>query len=66
MIAWGGKVLEVRVSDKLTHEDYEQLVPEFERLAKQNGKFYKPFTTARIRYFDRASIADAQAWLAQN
>jgi len=110
----GGKVLEVRVSDKLTHADYKQFVPEFERLVKQNGKirvlfemaglhgwtgsalwddikftlkhfsdierlamageqkwekgmsvFCKPFTTAEIRYFDRASIADAQAWLAQ-
>ncbi|MGD0412670.1 MAG: STAS/SEC14 domain-containing protein [Verrucomicrobiota bacterium] len=33
---------------------------------KKMSVFCKPFTTARIRYFDRASIADAQAWLAQN
>ena len=28
----GGKVLEVRVSGKLAHEDYQHFVPEFERL----------------------------------
>ena len=25
--------------------------------------FCKPFTTAKIRYFDHAAIADARAWL---
>lgn len=34
----GGKVLEVRVTGKLVHEDYEQFVPEFDRLIKQHGK----------------------------
>ena len=33
-----GKVLEVRVTGKLMHEDYEHFVPEFERLVKQHGK----------------------------
>ena len=33
-----GKVLEVRVTAKLVHEDYEQFVPEFDRLIKQHGK----------------------------
>jgi hypothetical protein len=28
--------------------------------------FCKPFTTAKICYFDRADIADARAWLEQN
>ena len=28
--------------------------------------FCKPFTTAKIRYFDRAAIAEARAWLEQN
>ena len=108
----GGKILEVRVSGKLAHEDYEHFVPEFERLIKQNGKirvlfemadfhgwegsalrddinfdlehfsdierlamvgdkkwekgmsiFCKPFTTAKIRYFDSAAIAEARKWL---
>jgi len=29
-----GKVLEVQVSGKLAHEDYQHFVPEFERLSK--------------------------------
>jgi len=111
----GGKNLEVRVSDKLVHEDYQQFVPEFERLVKQHGKirvlfemadfhgwegaalwddfkfdlkhfsdierlamvgdrkwekgmsvFCKPFTSAKIRYFDHAAIAEARAWLEAN
>jgi hypothetical protein len=111
----GGKLLEVRVSGKLSHEDYQHFVPEFERLVKKNGKirvlfemegfhgweggalwddikfdlqhfsdlerlamvgdkkwekgmsvFCKPFTTAQIRYFDRAAITEARAWLESN
>ena len=30
----GGKILEVQVSGKLVHEDYQHFVPEFERLVK--------------------------------
>jgi hypothetical protein len=108
----GGKVLEVQVTGKLAHEDYQHLVPEFERLVKQHGKigvlfemvdfhgwegvalwddikfdakhfsdidrlamvgdrkwekgmsvFCRPFTTAKIRYFDRTAIAEAKAWV---
>jgi hypothetical protein len=33
-----GKILEVRVSGKLTHNDYKSLVPAFEQLVKQHGK----------------------------
>jgi hypothetical protein len=107
-----GRILEVRISGKLVHADYQQFVPEFERIVKENGRirvlfvmldfhgwegsvlwddikfalkhfsdierlamvgekkwekgmsvFCKPFTTAKIRYFDRAAMADAQAWL---
>jgi hypothetical protein len=110
-----GKILEVQVSDKLTHENYQHFTPEFARLAQQHGKirllfemadfhgweggalwddlkfdlkhfadierlamvgerkwekgmsvFCKPFTTAKIRYFDRAALAEARAWLEQN
>ena len=109
-----GKLLEVHVSGKLTHADYQAFVPRFEQLVNQHGKirvlfemadfhgwegpalwddikldlkhfsdiellamvgdtkwekgmsaFCKPFTTAKIRYFDRAAIADARAWLEQ-
>lgn len=111
----GGKVLVVEVSGKLTHEDYQHFVPEFERLVKQFGKirvlfemadfhgweggalwddikfdlkhfsdierlamvgdkkwekgmsvFCKPFTTATIRYFDKAQAAEGLAWLEGN
>lgn len=34
----GGKVLEVRVSNKLEKADYERFVPEVERLINQHGK----------------------------
>ena len=33
-----GKVLEVRLSGKLTKEDYQRLTPEVERLIGQHGK----------------------------
>jgi hypothetical protein len=35
---FGGKILSVYVSGKLTKADYEGAVPEFERLVKQHGK----------------------------
>jgi hypothetical protein len=34
----GGKVLVVRLSGKLTKEDYQRFVPEVERLVRQHGK----------------------------
>jgi len=34
----GGKLLAVQVSGKLAKQDYEQFVPEFERLLRQHGK----------------------------
>jgi hypothetical protein len=107
-----GKLMEVQVSGKLVHEDYQRFVPEFERLAEQHGKirvlfemvdfhgwkaaalwddikfdlkhfsdierlamvgdkkweegmsvFCRPFTTAKIRYFDHEAIGEARAWL---
>jgi SpoIIAA-like len=110
----GGKILEVRVSGKLAHEDYQHFGPEFERLVKQHGKirvlfemadfhgwqagalwddikfdarhfsdierlamlgdkrwekgmsvFCKPFTTAKIRYFDQTQAVEARSWLEQ-
>ena len=108
----GGKVLEVRVSGKLAHEDYLHFVPKFEQLIKLHGRlrvlfdmtdfhgweagalwdeikvdikhlsdierlamigdkewekqmslFCRPFTTAKIRYFDNTKAAEAWAWL---
>ena len=107
-----GKIVLVKLSDKLTKEDYEHLAPHFDRLIKQHGKirllvemhnfhgwtlgavwqdikfdmahfrdierlalvgeskweagmatFCKPFTSAKVRYFDTAQSAAAQAWI---
>src|SRR6516225_3737518 len=33
-----GKILEVLVTDKLSHDDYQQFVPAFERRLKEHGK----------------------------
>lgn len=106
------RILIVEVSGKLATEDYKTLVPEFERLVRQNGKlrvlfdmsdfhgwemgalwqdikfdfkhsgdierlamvgekkwqagmaqFCRPFTTATIRYFNRAAAEEARAWI---
>jgi hypothetical protein len=109
----GGKVVEVRASEKLSKEDYEHFVPLLETLIAKLGKvrvlfemhnfhgwevgalwqdikfdvkhfrdierlalvgeskwekgmaaFCKPFTTAKIQYFDTKDIAKARAWIA--
>ena len=108
----GGKILAVRLSGKLSKQDYERLGPEVERLIKQHKKvrvlcelhdfhgweagalwadikfdlkhfadierlalvgesrweqgmavFCKPFTTAKVRYFDVSKLAEARAWI---
>jgi hypothetical protein len=108
----GGKVLEVQVTGKLAHQDYQRFVPEFDRLIKKHGKvrllfemvdfhgwepqaawddlklgvkhlsdieriamvgqkkwqewmasFCRPFTTAKIRYFETGTIEEARTWL---
>jgi len=108
-----GTIVEVQVSGKLTDKDYEQFVPVFDRLVKQQGKvrvlfdmvdfhgwelgalwddikfdithfssfemlamvgdkawekgmsvLCRPFTTARIKYFERTAIEEARQWLA--
>ena len=107
-----GKVLDVKVTGRLTKDDYEHFVPEVERLIGKHGKlrvlfdmhefhgwsagalwedikfdikhlhdidrlalvgerkweagmaiFCQPFTTATIRYFDRAQADEARRWL---
>ena len=107
-----GKILSVKVSEKLTTEDYEKFVPQIEELIKKHGKirvlfhmhefhgwtvgalwqdikfdlkhfgdierlamvgdrkweagmaaFCKPFTTAKIRYFDVGEIEQARQWI---
>lgn len=107
-----GKVIEVKVSGKLTKEAYQQFVPVTEAAIKTHGKvrilfilhdfhgwdagamwedikfdlkhfahierlaivgetkwekgmsmFCRPFTTAKIKYFDHVDIAKAREWI---
>jgi hypothetical protein len=108
----GGKILLVKISGKLSKQDYQRFVPDVERLIKDHGKirilvqmhdfhgwelgalwddikfdmkhfadierlalvgeskweagmaaFCKPFTTAKIQYFDESKSADALTWI---
>jgi hypothetical protein len=108
----GGKVLVIKLTGKLTREDYAQFVPEVERLIREHGKlrmvvqmhdfhgwtmgalwddikfdvkhfrdierlaligeskweagmavFCKPFTTAKVRYFDESQSDEAFTWI---
>ncbi len=111
----GGKVLGVKLSGKLSKEDYQQFVPKVEELIKKDaGKirilmqmhdfhgwemaalwedlkfdikhfrdierlamvgeskweagmaaFCKPFTTAKIKYFDESKLDEAEQWVAE-
>ena len=110
-----GKVLSVKMSGKLSTEDYERFVPEVEGLIKKHGKirillqmhdfhgwsvgalwedikfdikhfsdierlamvgdrkweagmaaFCKPFTTAKVRYFDVSDIDQARQWIEES
>jgi len=113
-IVASGKMLEVRISGKLTTDAYEKLVPVVEQQIKESGKvrillilddfhgwtmgalwedtkfdlkhwndierlaivgetkweqgmavFCKPFTTAKIKYFDHTKLEEARKWIAE-
>lgn len=113
-IVASGKMVEVRLTGKLTKEAYEKLVPVVDEQIKQSGKlrmlviledfhgwtmgalwedmkfdlkhwkdierlalvgetkweqgmavFCKPFTTAKIKYFDHTKLEDARKWIAE-
>jgi hypothetical protein len=53
-----GKILEVRVSGKLAHRDYQRFAPEFERLVKQHGKIRVLFEMADFRGWKAAALWD--------
>lgn len=53
-----GRVLEVAVSGKLTHDDYEYLVPAFERLAKRHGKIHVLFEMTDFHGWEAAALWD--------
>ena len=54
----GGRVLELQVSGKLTHEDYKQFVPEFERLVKEQGKIRILFEMTDFHGWEFAALWD--------
>ncbi len=107
-----GKILEIKLTGKLTKEDYTHFLPVVERLIKEHGKlrilvemhdfhgwtagalwqdinfdlkhfrdierlafvgdkawehgmaiFCKPFTAAKVKYFDRSQMDQAEHWL---
>lgn len=53
-----GKVLEVAVNDKLTHSDYEQFVPAFERLVKHHAKIRVLFDMKDFHGWEMAALWD--------
>jgi len=108
----GGKILNVKISGKLSKEDYQRFVPDVERLIADHKKirilvqmhefhgwqmgalwedikfdvkhfsdierlalvgdskweagmatFCKPFTKAKIQYFDESKLDQAQEWI---
>jgi hypothetical protein len=54
----GGKLLEVRVSGKLSHDDYQQFVPTFERLVQQHGKIRVLFEMTDFHGWEAAALWD--------
>ena len=53
-----GRVVEIQVSDKLTHEDYEKFVPEFERLIRKHGKIRILFEMNDFHGWEFAALWD--------
>jgi hypothetical protein len=53
-----GQVLEVKVSDTLTHADYAQFVPAFERLIKVHGKIRVLFEMADFHGWEAGALWD--------
>ncbi len=54
----GGKVLEVKVRDKLTHADYQYCVAEFERLLKEHGKLRLLYDLVNFHGWEAAALWD--------
>jgi hypothetical protein len=65
---WEGGALWDDIKFDLKHfADIERLaMVGDQKWEKGMSVFCKPFTTAKIRYFDRPAIAEARAWLEQN
>jgi hypothetical protein len=54
----GGKILEVTVTGRLQHSDYERFVPVFERLTNQHGKLRVLFHMIDFHGWQPAALAD--------
>lgn len=52
----GGKVFVVHVSGKLSKEDYEYFVPEFERLVQQHGKLLLLFDMTGFHGWEASAL----------
>ncbi|MHB1455940.1 MAG: SpoIIAA family protein [Armatimonadota bacterium] len=53
-----GKILELQVVGRLTHDDYQRFVPEFERLTKLHGKIKVLFEMVDFHGWDAAALWD--------
>jgi len=53
-----GRVLEIQVTGKLEHQDYERLAPEFERLVKRHGKINVLFEMVDFHGWEAAALWD--------
>ena len=54
----GGKLLAAHVNGKLTKEDYEHFVPEFERLVRRHGKLRVLFDMTDFHGWDAGALWD--------
>jgi hypothetical protein len=52
----GGKITTIHVSGKLVKEDYEQFLPEFERVVRQHGKLRLLFDMTGFHGLDAAAL----------
>jgi len=53
-----GKFLEVHVSEKLTDEDYQRFVPQFERLIGRHGKIRVLFEMSQFHGWEAKALWD--------
>jgi hypothetical protein len=51
-----GRIFEVKVTDKLTADDYKQFVPEFERLVRQHDKISLLFEMLDFHGWEAAAL----------
>ena len=57
-VADGGKILKVRISGKLTHNDYQEFVPAFEAHVQERGKIRLLVEMVDFRGWEAAALWD--------